>query len=136
MSVLLMLGFALAACSPPGGDAPDVDGAWQLVEGTSGGQAITPGAAAPVTLELDGDAVFGNSGCNTYRGTAAIDGAELSFGPLASTMMFCEDSMEVENAYLAALDAVTGAARAGDELTLTGEDVELVFERTGDASTS
>ena len=52
------------------------------------------------------DQVSGASGCNNYSGTfqAAQDGA-LTISPLATTRMACPQGMELENAYLTALQS-------------------------------
>lgn len=62
------------------------------------------------TLTFGGDGtVSGSAGCNTFSGTYALDGGDLSFGPLATTKMGCADpTMFVESAFLAAMAGVTG----------------------------
>ena len=58
-----------------------------------------------ITLEFTGDGqLSGFSGCNNYSGTyqAATDGT-LTVSALASTMMACEQGMDLETAYLSAL---------------------------------
>ncbi len=108
-------------------------GSWQLASGStaSGEMPLVPDA--PVTLEVAADgAVSGRSACNQYSGTATVDGASLTFGPLATTLMACEDAvMVVESAYQQALAQVDAGARTADGLVLTGPDVELVFAPVG-----
>ena len=40
--------------------------------------------------------ISGTTDCNNIMGTYELDGSNLSFGPLAATMMFCPDSQEME----------------------------------------
>ena len=58
-----------------------------------------------------------------------MDGDSLTIGPLAGTMMACEEpKMTVETTYLAALDAADAWAIYGDELVLSsGGDETLRF---------
>jgi len=60
---------------------------------------------ARVTMQFSADGrVAGRGGCNRYTGQAKIDGASLSFGPMASTQMACPgDAMNQEREFLAAL---------------------------------
>jgi heat shock protein HslJ len=52
----------------------------------------------------------------------------VTFSNMVMTEMACEEPMmTVESAYHAALAAVSHVARSGDELTMGGEGVELVF---------
>jgi putative lipoprotein len=136
---------ALAACSGGGTDdetpleesptgagnaALDITGSWTLTSGSNADGDITPVEGSPVTMDVTADgAVSGSSGCNTYNGDVTIDGTEVSFGPIASTMMACaDDIMAVESAYQAALGDVNEGALENDTLTLSGNGSELVYE--------
>jgi putative lipoprotein len=58
-------------------------------------------------LEIAADGkVSGSSGCNRISGKMTIDGAHMSFGPIASTRMACAPAiMDQESKFLAALGA-------------------------------
>jgi heat shock protein HslJ len=64
------------------------------------------------TIEFGSDGtVAGFAGCNTFSGTYATDGADLTLGPLATTKMACQGpGSAVETDYLSALSGVTGWA--------------------------
>jgi len=49
-----------------------------------------------IQFDADKKTVFGNSGCNTFRGPVSITGEKIAFKQLASTMMACADA-EVNN---------------------------------------
>jgi heat shock protein HslJ len=49
--------------------------------------------------------VGGNATCNNYNGGYTLDGNNISFGPIAGTMMMCPAGMEQETVYLAALQS-------------------------------
>jgi heat shock protein HslJ len=58
-----------------------------------------------VTIEFLPDGkVAGNGGCNRYNGAATFQGPQVTFTPLASTMMACSpELMDQEQRYFAAL---------------------------------
>ncbi len=126
-AVLCLATLALAAC---GGDDGDVGGAplegteWTLTSGVDD----VPDDAVP-TLMLDEGVASGSGGCNSFSGGYEVDGDSLTIGPLAGTMMACEEpKMTVESTYLAALEAADAWAIDGDELVLSsGGDETLRF---------
>lgn len=83
------------------------------------------------TLDLsEPGRLSGRAPCNSYGGRLGGDGHAFLPGPILSTKMAC-DGLADENLYLQALQMVESSALAGDELTLTGEQV-LVFTRSAD----
>jgi len=84
---------------------------------------------ARIDLTLGAEEAFGTSACNSYRGSYALDGDRLTFGPFAATQMACEQPlMDLEAAYLAELGEVSGfEVEADGTLVLTGGDVALSF---------
>ncbi|MGR3714070.1 MAG: META domain-containing protein [Shimia sp.] len=85
-----------------------------------------------VSFEKDGSA-FGTSGCNRFNGTYEQNGAELRFGPLASTRMACHDELGAqEQAYFAALSQVAGWRLDESNLVLVSDNGDQLakFERT------
>ena len=57
-----------------------------------------------LTLNAD-NTVVGHGGCNTFRGTYELkDENRIQFSPMAATMMFCMDKMEVETEFLRILE--------------------------------
>lgn len=59
------------------------------------------------TLNIEGEKINGNGGCNRFFGTVAMDAQSGTFTPsgVGSTKMACEN-MSVENNYLGALQKV------------------------------
>lgn len=98
------------------------DQAWQLtgIAGPDGTMGAPVAATAP-TLAFEDDKAAGNASCNQYFGSFELDGSSITFGPLASTEMFCGDPgvMEQETAYLATLQSVDAWAIDGESLSLT-----------------
>ena len=126
-----LLGLLLGACALiPGAANAALNGEWRLQSGTNQGAPISIPATHPITLKIDGAEVGGVSACNHYGGTLEINGTTIKISALSMTEMACqEDAMAAEAAYLAALPRVTGAARDGDRLVLSGPNVELRFTR-------
>lgn len=71
----------------------------------TGAKDITPKkqTAFTVTFNATGT-VSGTTDCNTFFGSYKSDATKLSFGPLGSTRMFCEDSQE--GVFLAEMEGV------------------------------
>ena len=62
----------------------------------------------------------GFAGCNTYFGSFATDGNELTIGDLGSTMMACEEGiMDQEDQYLSALEAASSYSIEGSLLEIS-----------------
>lgn len=101
-------------------------GDWVLSAGTG----IEPSDEFPVTLTfpVEKGLLAGSSACNRYNAAPTFDGATFTLGPVASTRRMCEPAaMKIEGTYLAALEDVDTATRDGDDLLLSGGDVELRF---------
>lgn len=80
------------------------DTEWQVK--TIKGQALAD--TLNVTISLEGERVFGTSGCNRYFGSYQLTGEGLRFGPIAGTRMAClsGDVSQIEQTFLSALDDV------------------------------
>lgn len=122
-------GAASAAAPAPTGGEGLAPASWNLV----GAPGVTPDPTSfKITLELTQTDAAGFSGVNRYMGTFTSDpSGTLDFGPMASTMMAGpQDAMDAEQAYLAALDTVTGYAVNGAELNLfNGDQLLLVYTK-------
>ena len=112
----------LAACSP----TPKVElaGEWKLV---SYGDAVHPTAALPdvdTSIKFDNGQLSGNVGCNSFGGSYKIKGDRITFGPMMSTLMFCELVSIQEHDVLAVLSdgADLKIQLSGNTLTLTSAD--------------
>lgn len=103
---------------------------WQAVSVNNGQQAVTgviSGTLLTATFQEDGT-VFGSAGCNNYTGGYTVDGDQIQIGPLAMTMMFCEQPegvMDQEMAFGAALESAAAYTIQGDMLELRTADGAL-----------
>jgi heat shock protein HslJ len=133
------LAFALAACSgaapsaspsdPPGADV-DLNGSWELEQGTVRGEAIPILDTHRITLVVEAPTASGIAACNHYGGSITVAGDEVGFSAVSQTEMACDppESMEAEQRYLTGLAEVHTGVREGDTLVLTGVGVELRFK--------
>jgi len=80
---------------------------WQLLaynNGRNAVQSVMIGTQPTATFGADGQ-LSGSGGCNSFSGPYQSTASTLSIGPLASTMMACEQPvMDQETAYLSALE--------------------------------
>jgi heat shock protein HslJ len=152
VSIIVIGGLLAAACgddssttdgaTDTGTSAPDVTlptpdepaaetlgGDWLLTSGTIDTLPVVLVDGWNVSLSVDGTDIGGTAACNGYGGSAAIGDGTFSIGELSWTEMGCEPAvMDLEQAYLRALSAVTAFVVADDVLTLSGPATELKFE--------
>ena len=118
--------FVLAACA--GGSPATIQGQWELVSHGSASSQTPAVADVETSIEfLDGQ-VSGNVGCNGFGGEYEVDGDTLKFGPVMSTMMFCEGPVgEQEMGTIAVFQESAKFVLAGDTLTITSADGNSVI---------
>jgi heat shock protein HslJ len=103
---------------------------WEAGNFNNGKQAVV-GVITDTTLTADfgKDGILsGKSGCNTYTGNYKTNGNQITIGPLASTMMACDQPtgvMEQEAQYLAALQSAATYQIEGNVLELRTKDDAL-----------
>ncbi len=104
------------------------DNTWLVTGYNSGNQAVVgviSGMRLTAVFHADGT-ISGNSGCNNFTGTYTTDGSNITIGPLATTMMACEEAvMQQETAYLAALQSAATYQVMGDTMQLRTADDAL-----------
>jgi heat shock protein HslJ len=126
---VLVLGLVLAACGAEA-DGYDLDGtSWVLV--TYRKNAPLPDTNP--TLIFEGDQVSGNASCNSFGGGYTINGQEISFEQMFTTMMACmqpDGIMEQEADYMEMLSQVREYEVQDGQLVLHFDAHEtLVFDQ-------
>jgi putative lipoprotein len=112
---------------------------WKLVRlGESPVEELEEPRAPHLVLSADELQVSGSGGCNRVSGGFELDGDELRFGQLASTMMACESGMEQEQRFLRSLERVERYRIAGTHLELLDAEGAVVarFEALSPAGRS
>lgn len=136
---LLLTGCAVIPPEPPvylppsqlPGETPSSPGAsdtsiqtltgvlWQLVELRDGDGAVhTPDHPSMYTLTLAPDGMaFGRADCNQFRGDYTVDGAQITFGPMLSTMAMCPEG-SLYDLYMQALGSANAFALEDNGLSI------------------
>lgn len=117
------------------GDAQDTpvdhsfNGDWTLRNGVVDNSPLSPVEGHPITLEIDGDTVSGNAGCNGFGGAFSATDGELRIGDLAITEMACVDqaAMAAESAFVQGLLRASTIELITEDLVLGGDGVSLTF---------
>lgn len=120
-SLLAML--VLTACA--GGSPASIEGGWKLVSYGPPGPPANQISAAPeveTSIEFKDGQMSGNVGCNGFGGEYTVDGDTITFGPVMSTMMYCEAVAVQESSTLAVFQETAGFVLDGDTLTITSAD--------------
>lgn len=124
---VMVIAVSLACGRPaPEPDPTPLDSVtWRLTH-LGADRVVRAPEAKPVTLRFDESAtrVTGSTGCNSLTGTYTRDGSALSFGPAATTKMFCMDAAELETGVLSALNRTASHRIVGNTLELRDTDGE------------
>ena len=127
---LFVIGLAVSACTAKEAST-SLLGSWKL---TAYGpvDAQTPAVAdveAGLTFNEDGT-VTGNSGCNGLGGAYTLEGDQVTFAEITSTLMACDEPrMAQEDAVHRVLTDTATFKIEGNTLTLTNNDLVLVLMR-------
>ncbi len=129
MRILFFLFIVLAACKPSNKigelvgvpkERPLEKTYWVLTE-LDGKPIVTSNESKKLHLLLDPESkkASGFSGCNQFTGRYTLQGKKLSMINLASTRMFCQETMEIETRMLQVLQEV-------DEFQVTEHELFLI----------
>lgn len=126
--ILLIICLAVSACAPQE-NGRSLVGSWKL---TAYGPVDSPTPAVPdveaiLTFGADGT-LAGNSGCNQLGGNYEVEGDQITFGEIVSTLIACPDlQMAQEDAMHQVLTGTASFKIEGDMLTINNNDMVLVF---------
>ena len=114
----LLIVVALSACS--GGASASIQGQWKLISYGTPSEQIPAAPDVETSIEFKDGQMNGNVGCNGFGGEYTVNGDALEFGPVMSTMMFCEGLVgEQELGTLAVLRETATFVLNGETHTLT-----------------
>jgi putative lipoprotein len=87
-----------------------------------------PDAEAMLSFGADGT-LTGNTGCNQIGGKYKVEGDQITFDSIVSTLIACPDlQMAQEKTMLQVLADTASFKIEGNTLTITNNDMVLVFE--------
>ena len=127
--ILLIICLTVSACAAKE-NGRSIVGSWKL---TAYGPADSPTPAVPdveaiLNFGTDGT-LAGTTGCNQIGGEYRVEGDQITFGPIVSTLIACPDlQMAQEETMLQVLTDTASFKIEGDTLTITNNDMVLVFE--------
>jgi putative lipoprotein len=129
---LWIICLGISACTAKNeGSSASLIGSWKLTS-YSRADVLTPAVTdteAGLTFKEDGT-VTGDSGCNGLGGSYKVEGDQVTFDQITSTLMACDDArMAQEGAVHQVLTDTATFKIEGNTLTLTNNDVVLVLAR-------
>jgi heat shock protein HslJ len=119
---IMLAMFIVAACGST--NSASITGNWELLSYGSPSSQTTavPDVATSIEFSSDGK-LTGNVGCNGFGGDYKMDGDTITFGPIVSTMMACENPIaEQEFAVLKTFTETASYTLNADTLTVTSAD--------------
>jgi len=125
-----LAGAALAQDEPEPTGGADIEGlTWLLTSQMVDGAMVETPERVTVSLLMDGGQAGGNAGCNSYFTSYELDGPDLTFGQVGSTMMAClPPIMDLEQAYFANLGQVRSYQSGDTGLSLLDADGGSLLE--------
>lgn len=126
--------FSISCAKENGGkmSTPSVENVkWTLVSQKAKAIMKSKQLASP-TLYLDTEKqkAYGTGGCNRYTAPYAVDGSQITFGPISATKMACSKTDRSEITFFSALKKVKQFEYSEGQLTLLGtENTALVFQK-------
>ena len=128
--VLVLGAMALSACA---GKSTSLEGKlWQMQSYRGAdGKMVNSLPDVKTTAEFSNGQVSGKAACNTYNGSYEVDGNQINFGLMMSTMMACpQEIMDQETGYLGGLEQAATFEVAKDSLKMFDANGEIVLEFT------
>ncbi len=102
---------------------------WLLTSQMVDGEMASVPDGVSISLRMEGGDAGGNGGCNSYFTSYELDGFELEFGPVGSTMMACVPPlMEAEQSYFANLGQVAAYQSGGIQMALLDANGDFLLE--------
>jgi heat shock protein HslJ len=103
--------------------------AWLLTGQAVDGEIVPVPDGVVVSLLMEDGRAGGSGGCNNYFASYEIDGFDVSFGEIGSTLMACAGPAgDVESAYFANLGLVTSYQSGGIQMAFLDADGNFVLE--------
>ena len=82
-------------------------------------------------MTFEGDGISANAGCNTMNGTYEVEDGVLDGGAVGQTQMACEDDLQQQDVWVAALlEGEPTVTLVDDTLTITSDSTTVTFQST------
>jgi heat shock protein HslJ len=127
---------AMGAAETAPAESPEVIGVfsieglpWLLTSQVVDGVMTPLPEGVDVSLDMQDGSAGGTGGCNNYFAAYEIDGFDVSFSEIGSTLMACPSPAgDVENAYFTNLGMVASYQSGGIQMALKDADDEFLLE--------
>ena len=129
--VLVLTRSTPAAVEPSAPAAGTLTGTWKLNSYRISDvlSSAVPDAEANLTFSEDGS-VTGTSGCNEFGGTYSVEGNQITFKDIVSTLMLCDTPlMDQEEAMQQVLTGTATYEIVDNSLIINNNDRGLILER-------
>jgi len=123
---LLVASLVLSGCASQG---KSLEGSWTLTSYGPGASPIPSVADSQASITFNNDGtISGNSGCNSFGGEYKVDGDQVTFNALVSTLMACsEPLMAQEGIVYQVLNGTASYEIKGEILTISNNGMVLVY---------
>ncbi len=102
---------------------------WLLTGQAIDGEIVPVPDGVVVSLFMENDRAGGDGGCNNYFASYEIDGFDVTFDEIGSTLMACAGpASDVESAYFANLGLVTSYQSGGIQMAFLDADGDFILE--------
>ncbi len=83
------------------------------------------------TFNIDGDRIYGNSGCNSYFAGFSRGSDSITIGTAGATRMYCpnEEDNNFENTYLKYLNGDFRISGNNKEIKLDGKNMQIILAK-------
>lgn len=84
-----------------------------------------------LTFNINGDRIYGNSGCNSYFANFSRGVDNIIIGAAGATRMYCanEEDNKFENTYLTHLNGNFVVSGSNKEIILHGKDMQITISK-------
>lgn len=130
LAALVVTSVAACGSDDASPTADDLDGRSFVADSIEGATIVD---GSEVVISFEEGMVVVEAGCNSQRGSFEVsDDGSLVVGPMAATMMACDDALMAQDQLLAEfLGAAPSISLDGDELVLTTDSTTVTMtERT------
>jgi len=129
--VILVIALGAAALTACASKSGNLEGTlWRMTAyRNANGKMVETLPEVKTTAEFTEGQVGGKAACNTYNGSYEVNGDQISFGMMMTTMMMCEpDVMDQEMGYMAALETTSSFEVKDETLAMFNANGEVVLE--------
>mgnify|MGYP001274395903 CR=1 FL=1 len=132
-TLVLLTALVITSCGGIGNSANLAGTSWKLVNYGSNTSLTAAVPDVPTSLDIGKDGkMSGNVGCNSFSGDYKVNGSQITFGTVVSTLMACPDPvMKQEAAVLKVFSGTASFTLDAGTIVITSADGQstVTFEQ-------